>query len=158
MTIAVMRNVAPADHLEKSFSKERTDVPLAPGLGLVLDEVKMTRYNKKFGQDGMHKPLVWEPYEEQVKEFKMNHILSVIHRKEKAESTMFQWLQTLKKHTFYTGDVLPSILTGVGEQKTVSETVASEQKSDTETKYGDGKGSDGKENSQETEISQKVEA
>jgi hypothetical protein len=115
MTIAVMRNVAPSDHLEKSFMKERCDVPLAPGLGLVLDEVKMSRYNKKFGKDGCHAPLEWEPYEEQVQDFKMKHILSVIHRKEQAESTMFQWLQTLKKHKFYTGDVLPDILTGVSE-------------------------------------------
>ena len=112
MTIAVMRNVAPSDHLEKSFKKERCDVPLAPGLGLVLDEVKMTRYNKKFGKDGMHTPLEWESYEERVQDFKLKHILGVIHRKEKAESTMFQWLQTLKKHKFYTGDVLPDILTG----------------------------------------------
>ena len=112
MTIAVMRNVAPSDHLEKSFQKERCDVPLAPGLGLVLDEVKMCRYNKKFGSDGCHTPLTWESYEEQVQDFKMKHILSVIHKKEQAESTMFLWLQTLKKHKFYTGDVLPDILTG----------------------------------------------
>ncbi|KAL5258839.1 hypothetical protein ACHWQZ_G009341 [Mnemiopsis leidyi] len=117
MTIAVMRNVAPSDHLEKSFQKERCDVPLAPGLGLVLDEVKMTRYNKKFGKDGMHTPLEWEAYEEKVQDFKLKHILGVIHRKEKAESTMFQWLQTLKKHKFYTGDVLPDILTGDSKSK-----------------------------------------
>ena len=128
MTIAVMRNVAPSDHLEKSFQKERCDVPLAPGLGLVLDEVKMTRYNKKFGKDGMHTPLEWEPYEETVQDFKLKHILGVIHRKEKAESTMFQWLQTLKKHKFYTGDVLPDILTG-DSKITDNETSSKEESS-----------------------------
>ncbi|XP_063679707.1 uncharacterized protein LOC134815135 [Bolinopsis microptera] len=134
MTIAVMRNVTPSDHLEKSFTKDRVDIPLAPGLGLVLDEVKMERYNKKFGKDGCHTPLVWDPYEEQVQDFKMKHILSVIHRKEKAESIMFNWLQTLKKHKFYTGDVLPEILTGQsGESKGADISDSGEKKDSTTT-------------------------
>ena len=110
MTIAVMRNVTPKDHLEKSFAKDRCDVPLAPGVGLVLDEVKVDRYNKKFGGDGNHIPLIWEPYEEQVLEFKKNNIYNIIYGKEKASGCMFVWIQTLKKHTFYTGDVLPDLL------------------------------------------------
>ena len=110
MTIALLRNVTPEDYLQMSFKKERLDVPLAPGLGLVLDKVNVERYNIKFGKDGSHTPLVWDAYEEEVQKFKTEKILSVIHRKEKKESSMFLWLQTLSKHKFYTGDVLPQVL------------------------------------------------
>ena len=119
MTIALLRNVTPSDYLERSFEKERLDVPLAPGLGLVLDKVNMDRYNKRFGSDGCHSPLVWEPYEEKVQNFKRNKILNIIHKKEKAESSMFIWLQTLSKHKFYTGDVLPEVLLETPLDKTI---------------------------------------
>ena len=134
MTIACIRNVAPLDHLEKSFSKERTDIPLAPGLGLVLDEVKMDRYNQKFGEDGQHKVLLWDSYEDIVQDFKTKNILSVIHRKEKAEDTMFIWLQTLKKHRFYTGDVLPKTLGGKTDESVELQSEASNKDNKTESK------------------------
>lgn len=39
------------------------DVPKAPGLGLMLNQVVYTRYNEKFGSDGIHRPIDWSKYE-----------------------------------------------------------------------------------------------
>ena len=117
MTIAVMRKAAPENHLLNSFAKNRIDVPRAPGLGLILDEVKLGRYNKKFGEDGVHTPLIWTPYEEKVDKFKKEHIYSVIFAQEKSTKSMLNWLGTLSCHTFYQGDVLPACLTAKSSEE-----------------------------------------
>jgi len=117
MTIAVMRKAAPEGHLLKSFAKLRIDVPRAPGLGLILDEVKLGRYNKKGGEDGVHIPLIWTPYEDVVDKFKKEHIYSIIFEQEKKTKSMLNWLGTLSCHTFYQGDVLPACLTAPSEPK-----------------------------------------
>lgn len=39
MTIAVVKGFASLDTIEKTWGTERIDVPRAPGLGLLLDEV-----------------------------------------------------------------------------------------------------------------------
>lgn len=41
MTIAVARGLATIDTLHKAWKTERLDLPVAPGLGLVLEEVKL---------------------------------------------------------------------------------------------------------------------
>ena len=110
MTIAIIRNVTPSDYLSKSFENDRCDVPLAPGLGLILYEVKQLRYNTKFGSDGQHESLGWEKYEEMVNKFKMEKIEKVIYNIEMKTRTVLQWLDTLQKHKFFTGHVLPDIL------------------------------------------------
>ena len=38
------------------------DIPKAPGLGLMLDKVHYDRYNKRFGNDGIHDPIDWDAY------------------------------------------------------------------------------------------------
>eukprot|EP00116_Pleurobrachia_bachei_P004482 sb/3464744/ len=149
MTIAVLRNITPEGYFERSWTDERLDVPLAPGLGLVLGEVRVDRYNIKFGDNGFHKPIVWEPYEEKVNEFKKRVIYSNIFNKEKRESSMFIWLQTLKNHKFYTGNVIPTILQTPSEKPAegMSEGVSAEEKGLSEgldgvEKTGDGEKKD----------------
>lgn len=38
------------------------DIPMAPGLGLLLDQVDYTYYNKRFCADGSHQSIDWERY------------------------------------------------------------------------------------------------
>lgn len=38
------------------------DIPKAPGLGLLLDQVCFTRYNNRFCADGSHQAIDWERY------------------------------------------------------------------------------------------------
>ena len=33
------------------------DIPKAPGVGLMLEEIHFYNYNKKYGDDGIHKPI-----------------------------------------------------------------------------------------------------
>ncbi|VDM18649.1 unnamed protein product [Hydatigera taeniaeformis] len=42
--------------------KGRTDIPKAPGLGLLLDQVSYARYNERFCADGSHQSIDWERY------------------------------------------------------------------------------------------------
>ncbi len=100
MAIAVVRGHASLDTIEKSWDTLRIDVPRAPGLGLMLDEVHFDRYNQRFGDDGMHEKLKWDNVADQVEEFKENYIFAEMISTEKEELSMFDWLKNLPLHTF----------------------------------------------------------
>ena len=77
----------------------RIDVPRAPGLGLMLDEIHYEKYNKRFANDGIHEALDWQDVEDQVESFKEDLIFQDMIQGEK-EHSMFQWLKCLPMHTF----------------------------------------------------------
>ena len=52
----------------------RVDIPKAPGLGLMLDKLHYDSYNRKFGNDGMHQPLDWDDYKEEMEAFKLDQV------------------------------------------------------------------------------------
>ncbi|KAF6775007.1 hypothetical protein AHF37_05977 [Paragonimus kellicotti] len=76
------------------------DVPKAPGLGLMLNQVVYTRYNEKFGHDGIHLPIDWTKYEDQMDAFKLEHIYDHIHKTEIEERSMLGWLDSLNIHSY----------------------------------------------------------
>ena len=78
----------------------RIDVPRAPGLGLMLDEIHYERYNKRFANDGIHESLTWEDVDTQVEAFKDDFIFSEMVQGEKNEHSMFEWLKCLPMHAF----------------------------------------------------------
>lgn len=68
------------------------------GLGLLLDYVHYERYNYRYGEDGVHAKLTWEEVEEDVENFRQNHILPTILNteiNEKAMVTFFVLFQFL---------------------------------------------------------------
>jgi len=85
---------------DRCWEIARMDVPKAPGVGLLLDKLHYSKYNKKFGTDGVHEPIVWDEYKEQVDNFKESFIFSTIYETEKAEQSMLKWLGTLHLHHF----------------------------------------------------------
>lgn len=85
--IAICRGVANLDVIERSWQPDRLDLPIAPGLGLVLEEVHYDKYNEKFGNDGMHERLDFIELKDQVSEFRAKHILPTIINVEKEESS-----------------------------------------------------------------------
>lgn len=111
MAIAVVRGQASTETIDKSWDTMRIDVPRAPGLGLMLDEVHYERYNRKFANDGIHESLSWEAVEDQVEAFKTDFIFSEMIRGEIEENSMFDWLKCLPMHTFtqrhFENEVLP---------------------------------------------------
>lgn len=100
LAIAVMRKLATEEVLKKAWDKKRVDIPKAPGLGLMLEEVHYEWYNKKYGGDGMHEALTWGEYQDVINDFKRNQIQYNIAVTEKCEKSMLQWLETLPYHTY----------------------------------------------------------
>lgn len=46
LTLAVIRGLTSSDIITKAFKEEKIDLPTAPGLGLVLNQVHYDRYSK----------------------------------------------------------------------------------------------------------------
>ncbi|CAH8577875.1 unnamed protein product [Schistosoma rodhaini] len=100
LALAVLRGYATEAVFDIVFSKERIDIPKAPGLGLMLNQVDFSQYNTKYQNDGIHQPIDWSKYEEQRNEFKMHYVYEHIDLIESKENSMFRWLSTLDNHTY----------------------------------------------------------
>lgn len=101
LVIAVMRGKMNVEFYDKVFSQEKYLIPQAPGLGLVLDNVHFTRYDKRYGDDGQHKPLTFEDCNEAVEKFFRSKILPTIIKTEIEEKSMQIWLgRRLERHSF----------------------------------------------------------
>ncbi|CAG2111282.1 unnamed protein product [Medioppia subpectinata] len=100
LAIAVMRGITNTDAMIRAFAPKRIDIPKAPGLGLLLEEVHYEKYNEKYGGDGVHEPIAWDERKDAIDAFKHRHIYPVIANTEKSEKSMFVWLQTLVFHTY----------------------------------------------------------
>ncbi|KAH8278948.1 hypothetical protein KR018_011602, partial [Drosophila ironensis] len=102
LAIAIVRGNTTTESLERALTEERLDLPMAPGLGLVLDTVHYERYNDRYGKDGIHNPLTWEKQETQVQEFIEREIFSQIYKTEAEQRNMLDWLGTLHYHSYDT--------------------------------------------------------
>lgn len=100
MVIAILRGHCPESTLDLAWGTQRVDIPRAPGLGLMLDQVHYDTYNNRFGQDGMHQKLEWSKTDEKVEKFMQDNVFSDIVRTEVSERNMLKWLQTLGVHNY----------------------------------------------------------
>ncbi|XP_047494143.1 tRNA pseudouridine synthase A-like isoform X1 [Penaeus chinensis] len=100
LVMAICRGLASKDVISKAWMKDRVDLPIAPGLGLVLEEPHYDKYNKKYGSDGIHVPLDWSEVLEKIQEFREKFIDSTIVATEIEEQSMLKWLATLPFHTY----------------------------------------------------------
>lgn len=102
LTIAVIREIAPVETIPKSFEKTRLDIPMAPGLGLVLNQVHYDGYNIRFKDSDIpsHEQLVWDEFEPAIQEFRDKFIYPVIKETELKEKPMAKWLETLPHHSY----------------------------------------------------------
>lgn len=100
LAIAVAKGFATMDHIKRSMEEPFMDVPKAPGLGLMLEEVHFDRYNRKFGGDGHHEPIEWGEHNKEIRDFMEKHIYSVVVETEIKDRSMFQWLNTLSLHSY----------------------------------------------------------
>ncbi|EDW83173.1 uncharacterized protein Dwil_GK22713 [Drosophila willistoni] len=102
LAIAIVRGNTTTSTLERALTEERLDLPMAPGLGLVLDTVHYERYNDRYGTDGIHNPLTWAAQEAEVSEFVERQIFSQIYKTEAEEKNMLDWISTLHYHSYDT--------------------------------------------------------
>ncbi|XP_027757177.1 tRNA pseudouridine synthase A isoform X1 [Empidonax traillii] len=100
LVIAIVKGYAAESILERSWGEEKVDVPKAPGLGLVLERVHFEKYNRRFGNDGLHEPLEWAEEEQKIALFKEQFIYPTIINTEREEKSMANWLSTLPIHDF----------------------------------------------------------
>ena len=100
LCIAICRGFCGEEVIEKSWGKEKMDIPKAPGLGLILDTVHFDRYNERYGSDGIHEQISWEKVEKEVRTFKESYIWDTIIESEITHNFMQKWLKTLKNHTY----------------------------------------------------------
>jgi len=101
MVLAIVRGHCPDSTLELAWGAQRVDIPRAPGLGLMLDQVHYETYNHRFGgKESMHEKLEWSRTDAQVEEFMRKNVYSDIVRTEVGERSMLKWLQTLNIHNY----------------------------------------------------------
>lgn len=100
LVIAIIRNVTDISCLTRCWSSNRIDIPIAPSVGLMLEEVCYDKYNKKYGNDGIHEPLLWIETEKAVESFKEKYIYPTIVNAEKEENSMMNWIAALNDHTY----------------------------------------------------------
>lgn len=98
--LAVMRNLTVSATIRRAFTEARLDLPMAPGLGLVLDQVHYDRYNERYGADGMHDALTWETEEANIQQFIDEYIFPNIVNEERREKPMISWIETLPMHSY----------------------------------------------------------
>ncbi|KAI1303047.1 tRNA pseudouridine synthase A [Halotydeus destructor] len=99
-SIAVVRGFTNIETLKKTFHSEKIDIPKAPGLGLMLEQVHYDKYNERYGGDGEHEEIIWTDFATDVNLFKDTYIYPEIVRTEKEELSMLKWLETLPLHTY----------------------------------------------------------
>lgn len=104
LVIAIMRGYAEPEIISRAIEKERMIVPQAPGLGLVLDNVHYTRYNERYGSDGVHENLEFKEDDEAVEEFFKANIMSTIIETELRDMPMRDWIGRLRNHSYEVPD------------------------------------------------------
>lgn len=100
LVIAVVREHVQEEVLQRAFNKGKVDIPRAPALGLLLDNVHFDGYNTRFASDGSRETLEWSKYEDAIEQFKREHIYQTIIDTEVNELSMMQWLHSLRMHDF----------------------------------------------------------
>lgn len=103
LAIAVVKGFATEDHIKRSMQEPYMDIPKAPGLGLMLEEVHFDRYNKRYGGDGQHSPIEWNQENDAIEKFKNEKIYPVVVETEINDKSMMKWLNTLSLHSYGEG-------------------------------------------------------
>ncbi|CAH8385484.1 unnamed protein product [Eruca vesicaria subsp. sativa] len=99
LAVAVMRNYAPESLIQTAFKKDvRIVVPMAPEVGLYLDECFFTSYNKRF--KSTHEEVSMEEYKQVAEEFKWKHVYSHIGSAEEKDGIVAIWLHSLNERNF----------------------------------------------------------
>jgi len=92
--IAIMRGCVPETIIGFALRRENdVNTPMAPELGLFLDECYYTAYNNRFGRS--HEELTQKGYEEMILKFKHDVIYPHIATTEAKDGTMALWLHSL---------------------------------------------------------------
>ncbi|KAL1460660.1 hypothetical protein WDU94_012621 [Cyamophila willieti] len=105
VAMGIARGYVKEDIIGNTFTMEQYDLPIAPGLGLLLEQVHYDLYNDRYGKDGMHETLHFHEIDDQVNAFREEFILPYIVKTEATEKPMLDWLEHLSEHSWDTREV-----------------------------------------------------
>ncbi|GAB4837162.1 hypothetical protein Ancab_002073 [Ancistrocladus abbreviatus] len=98
LAVAILRNFAPESLFDKVFQQDfNINVPMAPEVGLYLDECLFTSYNNKWKD---HEELSMRAYAEDAEDFKTKHIYSHIANTEHKDGVVGLWLHSLNHRNY----------------------------------------------------------
>ncbi|KAJ3426103.1 tRNA pseudouridine synthase a [Anaeramoeba flamelloides] len=96
MSIGVMRGCITLEQFEDSFTESKYLIPIIPGFGLLLDRAVYESYNNlKITQE--RGTIHFNNMNQEIEDFKINHIFRHIAQVEKNENQFYDWLKTLYK-------------------------------------------------------------
>ncbi|KAL0360472.1 UNVERIFIED_CONTAM: tRNA pseudouridine synthase 1 [Sesamum radiatum] len=99
LAVAIMRNCAPESLIETAFQqKVNINVPMAPEVGLYLDECFFSSYNQKWKDS--HEELSMKAYADEAEEFKMKYIYTHIASTEHKDGVVALWLHSLNYRNY----------------------------------------------------------
>ncbi|KAK9865118.1 hypothetical protein WJX84_001931 [Apatococcus fuscideae] len=101
LAVAVARGAAPREAIGMALSPHRVfPVPMAPELGLFLDQTFFDAYNNRWGDDRDGK-LTLDDYKQEVLDFKAQHMYPHISRKDAEAGINSSWVRTLNERCFH---------------------------------------------------------
>ncbi|KAK3855553.1 hypothetical protein Pcinc_038049, partial [Petrolisthes cinctipes] len=100
--MAVCRGLASPHFITTTLTTHYVDLPKAPAIGLVLQDQHFHTYNKTYGSDGVHEPLIWDEAEEEIQKFCDENIYDSIMKKEMADNVMLKWMSCQYYHDYQT--------------------------------------------------------
>ncbi|KAM5170493.1 pseudouridylate synthase 1 homolog [Mantella aurantiaca] len=100
LVIAIAQGLVSPDLLLHSVQKDKVNIPLAPGLGLVLELTHFDSYNQHFDDRALHDPITWEEYILAREAIREETIMPVIIKGELDDLSMYHWLKKLCIHDF----------------------------------------------------------
>ncbi|CAI9763856.1 unnamed protein product [Fraxinus pennsylvanica] len=99
LAVAIMRNISPESLIETAFEQNvNINVPMAPEVGLYLDECFFSSYNQKWKDS--HEELSMKAYAEEAEDFKMKYIYAHIASTEHKDGVVALWLHSLNYRNY----------------------------------------------------------
>uniref|UniRef100_A0A5S6R091 Pseudouridylate synthase 1 homolog n=1 Tax=Trichuris muris TaxID=70415 RepID=A0A5S6R091_TRIMR len=93
LCVSIVRGHCTEDYMRSVWLPERVRIPMAPALGLLLEEPFFTYYNERF--EATHKPLCWDSVRAKCDQFREQHIIADIIETDEKEKMFDEWLRYL---------------------------------------------------------------
>ncbi|KAJ3125202.1 tRNA pseudouridine synthase 1 [Nowakowskiella sp. JEL0407] len=98
--LGMRTNCPPAIISKAAFSTLKINIPKAPGLGLLLEQVVYKGYNEKQPRqkEEVREPILFSKYQKEIDEFKNKWIYEQIVTEEEQQNTFEGWLRVVDGH------------------------------------------------------------
>uniref|UniRef100_A0AC34Q502 Pseudouridine synthase I TruA alpha/beta domain-containing protein n=1 Tax=Panagrolaimus sp. JU765 TaxID=591449 RepID=A0AC34Q502_9BILA len=100
MTLTILRGFQNKSDVARSFESARMDVPRAPGLGLILEQVHYHNYDKTYSNVHPTLDTFGPEIEEEIKKIRQELVIKEILQTEAVTNQMMIWLSDMIKHDF----------------------------------------------------------